>query len=209
MRPFNRLKKKSLAVFTIVLLASILITAFAYRIASSAQKPPTATPSQAAHATAPTTIIPTATPTMKPIPTETPTPIPTVAPITDPGSVLGIDSDAQRTFPNIPWVRLGYPTCGFGNLTGSVLKNTIQNFHNQGYRVLVITCQSQDLYNMQPLNDIAQSGADAVQCGNEEMKIDRLTSYVPPANFAKYFDLCQHAIHAVQPNATVILGALD
>ena len=94
-----------------------------------------------------------------------------------------------------------------------MLFRSVRDYHHRGYHVLLITCQPAAsgplLYNTQQLDDVAQSGADAVQCGNEEMKMNYFTTYVPPTNFARYFDLCARAVHAVQPNVPVLLGALD
>ena len=41
------------------------------------------------------------------------------------------------------------------------------------------------------------------------MKNSLDTRYITPQNFAKYFDLCQGAIHKVNSNVPVILGSLD
>ena len=65
------------------------------------------------------------------------------------------------------------------------------------------------LFDMKILNDVAQGAADAVQCGNEEMKSGRYNRGVPPAIFAKFFDLCQQAVHAVRPEIPVIIGSND
>ena len=130
----------------------------------------------------------------------------------DPGSILGIDSNPGISLPGIPWVRLGYPTCGHGNLTGDLLKDTISNYHRQGIRVMLTICQQStgpELFDMKPLNDAAQGGADAVQCGNEEMKNALETRYITPEHFARYFDLCQGAMHKVNPTIPVILGSMD
>ena len=59
------------------------------------------------------------------------------------------------------------------------------------------------------MNDAAQGGADAVQCGNEQMKAGRYNSYIPPAIFARFFYLCQRAIHLVRPEVPAIIGATD
>jgi hypothetical protein len=86
------------------------------------------------------------------------------------------------------------------------------NYHRQGVRVLLTICQQSSgpsLFDTKPLNDAAHGGADAVQCGNEEMKNSLDTRYITPQNFAKYFDLCQGAIHKVNSNVPVILGSLD
>ena len=111
-------------------------------------------------------------------------------------------------------MRLGYPTCGWGNLRGDVLKKTVENYHIQGVRVLLTVCQRKDdnsLYDTKPLNDTAQGNADAVQCGNEEMKYDPSVAflYIPPDHFARFFDLCERAVHAVRSDIPVLLGSLD
>jgi hypothetical protein len=60
-------------------------------------------------------------------------------------------------------------------------------------------------------NDIAQAHPDAVQCGNEEMKQDASVSflYMPPDQFARFYDLCERAIHAVNPQTPTLVGSLD
>ena len=124
-------------------------------------------------------------------------------------TILGIQGYPGISYPGIPWVRLSYPTCGSG-LTGQTLKNTIQSYHNQGVYVMLTYCQTRDsLFDTNRLNDAAQGGADAVQCGNEQMKQSTATTYVTPENFAKFFDLCQNAMHAVRPGIPIILGAMD
>ncbi len=132
----------------------------------------------------------------------------------DPAKILGVQSDPQTNFPGIGWVRLGYPSCGWGNLRGSVLRSTVAHYHTQGIRVLLTVCQGADnnsLYDPAPLQDAAQGGADAVQCGNEEMKQDASVSflYIPPAHFARFYALCEQAVHAVRPGVPVLLGSLD
>ena len=131
-----------------------------------------------------------------------------------PETVLGIQGDAHISYPGIPWVRLSYPTCGSSPTTGTVgqmLKSTIQSYNNQGVRVMLTYCQtgSASLFDTNRLNDAALGGADAVQCGNEQMKQSTATTYVTPENFAKFFDLCQNAMHAVRPGIPIILGAMD
>ena len=81
-----------------------------------------------------------------------------------------------------------------------------------GVRVLLSVCQwapDTRLYNTSMLNDAAQGGADAVQCVNEQMKYGPNNMYVDPAIFAKFFDLCQRAMHAVRPEIPVIIGSMD
>ncbi|OLD80462.1 MAG: hypothetical protein AUG54_05230 [Ktedonobacter sp. 13_1_20CM_4_53_7] len=65
------------------------------------------------------------------------------------------------------------------------------------------------IYDTGRMNDAAQAGADAVQCGNEQMKQGPFNSYVPPAVFAKFYDLCQKAMHAVRPEIPIIIGSND
>ena len=62
-----------------------------------------------------------------------------------PETVLGIAGDPHLSFPGIPWVRLGYPTCGSGPVNGRVgqmVKSTIQGYHSQGVHVMLTYCQS-------------------------------------------------------------------
>ena len=130
-----------------------------------------------------------------------------------PGTVLGIQGDAAtfNSFPGIPWVRLSYPTCVASSLSGQVLKDTISTYHAQGMHVMLTYCQTNaaSLFDTNRLNDMAQGGADAVQCGNEQMKQSVTTLYVAPDRFARFFDLCQSAMHAVRPGIPIILGAMD
>jgi hypothetical protein len=141
------------------------------------------------------------------------TPVATPSVAFRPGTVLGIQGDATTysSYPGIAWVRLSYPTCIASDLSGQVLKNTINTYHTQGMHVLLTYCQTNgaNLFDMNRLNDVAQAGADAVQCGNEQMKQSATTLYVTPDRFARFFDLCQGAIHAQRPAIPVILGAMD
>ncbi len=132
--------------------------------------------------------------------------------VTSSVSVLGIMADKQQPFVGISWVRLGYATCFDQSMKGTQLKATIAQFHSQGVRVLLSLCQwatDSQLFNTSILHDAAQGGADAVQCGNEQMKSGPYNRYVPPVIFAKFFDMCQQAMHAVRPGIPIILGALD
>ena len=136
-------------------------------------------------------------------------------PVQDPSAILGVDANnPSNNYPGIPWVRLGYISCGSGNLQGQTLRNIIQNYHEQNIRVLLTYCQRGDnasLYDTAPLEDIATANADAVQCGNEEMKQDASVSflYVQPDHFARFYDLCERAVHAVRSDIPVLLGSLD
>jgi hypothetical protein len=176
-----------------------LIATFAYRIATTAILAPTATKTIK-------TPIPK-TPITEPIspPERTPTSMPS-------GPVLGVESNLTTMYSGIPWVRFGYRTCVANKLTSDALKTAIANEHSLGVRVLITTCQTNgsSLFNSKTLQDVADSGADAVQCGNEQMKYDPgNTTYVPPAAFARYFDLCKSSMHAVRPDMPVLLGSLD
>jgi len=202
MNLWNHGKRKYLIITVIVLVCSTLVATFAYRTATTAKVLPTTT----TIAKTPTIgITSTIQPTYPPTSTPTPTPLPL-------GSVQGIESNLLTTFSGIPWVRFGYPTCGVNKLVGDALRTAIANEHSQGVSVLIATCQTKgaSLYDTKTLQDVAVSGANAVQCGNEQMKYDPgNTSYVPPADFARYFDLCEHTMHAVRPDMPVLLGSLD
>ena len=181
-------KKRKFLLIAAVMMSSMLMGVFGFQSSFLRQNP---TPVQAAGTQAAKTPAPKAL---------------------DPGSVLGINSSPGTSLPGIPWVRLSYTTCGNSELKGSVLHNTIANYHKQGVRVLLTICQQSSgpsLFDMKPLNDAAQGGADAVQCGNEEMKNSPETRYITPQNFARYFDLCEEAMHKVNPGMPVILGSLD
>ncbi len=200
-------KKVFIVVALLVILA--LVGVLIYRNSSLHGSPASVT-----HVKPKPTATPTPSPTPTPTPSPTPTPIPTLPVVSNPGHILGIEGDPGINYAGIPWVRLGYPTCGWGNLRGSTLKKTIDKYHAQGIRVLLTVCQGRNdasLYNTQPLNDAAQGGADAVQCGNEEMKLDPSVAflYIPPENFARFYDLCEHAMHAVRSDIPVLLGSLD
>ncbi|GAC1355426.1 MAG: hypothetical protein NVS4B11_28520 [Ktedonobacteraceae bacterium] len=167
-------------------------------------------------ATSSPTFTPTPSSTPSAIPTKlpTPTPVPIVTlPTVSPSQVRGVDGSADTSYPGIPWRRVGYPTCGWGNLTGKVLFDTIQNYHKQGVRVLLTVCQgpNNNVYDPRQLADAAQGRPDAVQCGNEEMKYDPSVAflYVQPQNFARFYDACEHAMHAVRSDIPVLLGSLD
>jgi len=196
---WNNTKSKFLIIALVVLVFSTLVAVFAYRAATTVNVKPTLT------ATTPAKT-PFTTPSIGITPT--PTPTPARLPL---GPVLGVESNLLTSYSDIPWVRFGYPTCGTNTLSGSALKNWIAIRHSQRVRILITTCQSNgpSLYDTTTLQDVAESGADAVQCGNEQIKPGQFTTYVPPANFAKYFDLCESIIHAIYPNMPVLLGSLD
>jgi hypothetical protein len=131
-----------------------------------------------------------------------------------PGDVRGVEGNPGTSYPGISWIRLGYPSCGWGDLRGTKLIKAIENYHKQGIRVLLTVCQAPNdarLFDSRPLKDAAQGKADAVQCGNEQMKQDPAVPflYIPPARFAKFYDLCERAMHDVRPEIPVLLGSLD
>src|SRR5229473_1478349 len=138
----------------------------------------------------------------------TPSPLSTSS--LNPGSVLGIDSGPPSLYPGISWSRVNYTTCGAPQMAGSSLKSTIQLDHLQGVHALLLLCQQPgNLLNMQVINDVASAGADAVECGNEQMKHNAYSTFVPPADFARFFDLCERAVHAANPGIPVLLGSVD
>ncbi len=205
-------KRKYLLRASLVVVVSLVVVTLTYHLATpqAAKNPPKKQLSVTAVASSPTSVISSPTTTSTPVGI---TPTPTLLPAPNPANVLGIDSNPGQYFAGISWIRLGYPSCGFGDLNGAHLHSTMQNYHNLGLQVLLIVCQpgssGSSLLNPQLFADIAQSGADAIQCGNEEMKQNALTTYVAPPDFARFFDMCTRAVHAVQPNTPVILGALD
>lgn len=198
----SRVLKKPLSiVFVVVLIGAVLLTILSYQLVVRSHTQALATP-------IPT---PKPTPTVIPSPTPTSTPSPTLLPTQDPSQILGVDG---TSFNGISWIRLGYPSCGWGNLRGDVLKSTVESYHQRGIRVLLTVCQGPNdsrLYNLDALNDAAHGNADAVQCGNEEMKLDPAVAflYIPPENFARFYDYCEKAMHAVRPDIPVLLGSLD
>lgn len=209
MNLLNLLKKPSIVLFIIVLIGCIVFSILAYRttiIGGRLQPTPAAQT---------TTNRASPTPALKSTPTSTALQGLTVLPVQSPSSVLGVDANNPAySYPGVPWVRLGYTSCGSGDLQGATLRNVIQQYHSQGIRVLLTYCQrgnNSGLFNMAPLNDIAHANADAVQCGNEEMKQDASVSflYIPPDRFARFYDLCERAVHTVRSNIPVLLGSLD
>lgn len=198
----KNLKGQLLILLAATVVSAVLLTACQL---GTGQQAKTATP----------TPKPTPTPTIPPTPTPTPTPtpIPTLPPVQDPGTILGVNGAPTTPFPNIPWIRISYPNCVAGPFKGNVLKTTIQQYHSQGIRVLLIVCQGTSgpkLFDTTPLNDAARGGADAVQCGNEQMKYNPpATIYISPDRFAKFYDLCERAMRAVNPAIPVLMGSLD
>lgn len=214
MRSGKKVSRKSVIVGTMVLFPSLFVILFAYRLAVPTQTP--ATPTATAVLSVPQkqpTIFYSPQPTIPRRPPVLPSPMPTPNPVPNPASVLGVDVDPGTYLSGISWIRLAYPTCGWGNLRGSALRSTIAQYHAKGIHVLLLICQSArsgpKLLNNALFQDVAQSYPDAVQCGNEEMKQNALTEYITPDNFARFYDLCAKAVHALQPHAPVLIGALD
>ena len=199
MNPLKDIKTSAMIVFVVVLLGSFFLATLSYHLLVTTTPTVTAATSTVPVATTPPVVV-TTTSTAN-----YPPPVP-------PASVLGIVADAQTAFESIPWVRLGYYTCGTNNVQGDVLKKTVESYHRQGVRVLLSVCQwatDTGLFDTTILNDAAQGGSDAVQCGNEEMKSGAFNRYITPQNFARFFDLCERVMHAVRPEIPIILGALD
>ena len=200
---FNILKRPMVIIFVVMLVCTLLLVTLSYRLV--AQPLP-----QVRAVAGP----PVATVTVGSTSTATSTSSATLLPAQEPAKILGLDGDIGTGYAGIPWVRLSYPSCGWGNLSGDVLKKTIETYHKAGIRVLLTICQGPDdarLYDTKRLNDVAQGQADAVQCGNEEMKLDPAVAflYIPPENFARFYDLCERAVHTVRPDIPVLLGSLD
>ncbi|HTI12941.1 MAG TPA: hypothetical protein VL461_00010 [Dictyobacter sp.] len=199
------LRKPSSVVAIVSAILCILLAVLSYRLVLGSPGHTLPDPPQSA----------SVSPTQKATPTiaVSPTVAPIVLPVQDPSKVLGIAGDVNTNYAGIPWVRIGYPTCGWGNLKGQVLQQTIQKYHKQGIRVLLTVCQPdpKNLFNASLMQDAARGNADAVQCGNEEMKQDASVSflYVSPNNFARFYDMCASAVHQVRAATPVLLGSLD
>jgi len=198
--PLTNIRRSSLIVFVVVLIGSFFLAAFSYHLLSTTR--------QTGTSSTPIPTLPINTPSV----TGTVSGTPTYPPGVSPSQVLGTVADEQKPLVGIPWVRVSYATC-FGNvMKGDLLKSTVAQFHSQGVRVMLSLCQwatDARLFDPSILNDMAQAGADAVQCGNEQMKFGPYNRGVPPAIFAKFFDLCQQAAHAVRPDIPVIIGSND
>ncbi len=202
------IKRPSGIILAVVLIASIILVVFSYRLAI--QGPQHNTTSAAPKVVKKKTSTPTPTPIQTPTPSPTPTQI--VLPPQNPADILGVEGNSYSTYTDIPWIRLGHTTCGWANPPGS-LKDIIQTYHSKGTRVLLTVCQSDndDAANTNVFNEVAQAYPDAVQCGNEQMKQDSSVSflYMQPDKFAKFYDSCEHTVHSVRPDIPVLVGSLD
>ena len=205
-------QRRPMITFTLVVIVSLLLAVLAYQVTvltwtrAALQTHPTSI----ANATPTTSLantIPTAVPTSNPPLSSITSPV--LAPDVNPASVLGIDAGPPSLYPGIHWTRISYATCG-SSPTGNALRQTIQFDHLQGVHVLLLFCQQASrLFNMGPINDVAQSGADAIECGNEQMKHNAYATFVQPADFARFFDLCERTVHAANPSIPVLLGSVD
>ncbi len=202
MNPLRNIKTSFLVVFALVLIGSFALAALSYNLLLNTQE------AQMKNAVATLAPPPSSPGTQS---TMTGTATSGYPPAVAPSQVLGVVADTQTPFQGILWVRVSYATC-VGSSRGAALKNTIAQFHRQGVRVMLSLCQwatDSRLFDSSIMKDAAQGGADAVQCGNEQMKTGQYNRYVPPNIFAKFFDLCGQAMHAVRPGIPIILGSLD
>ncbi len=192
MRTLNTLQKIILTILAVLLVVCIVSGIFLYQVATTI-----ATGSEAV-SQGPLSSTPMAVAT------------PSTNTMLDPSSVLGIDSGPPSSYPGIAWTRVSYQTCG-GKANGTNVKSIIRHIHAQGAHVLLLLCQSpgKHLLDITHINEVAQSGADAVACGNEEMKHNTYATYVAPADFARFFDLCERTVHTAHPGIPVLLGSLD
>nr|BBH94633.1 hypothetical protein KTA_28320 [Thermogemmatispora argillosa] len=206
----STLKRSTLLLSVAIMLSSVALTALAYRVALAGIEGKDATPTPVPMAQQPT---PTPTPAPTLTATPTPTPTPTPSPTRNPATILGVEGRIAAAAGGISWVRLGAHSCGAAGLQGTALKQAIASMHAAGFHVLLTLCQPSAgpprLYDPNIIQDAASAGADAVQCGNEQMKLDAWTTYVTPERFARFYDLCAQAVHTYDPGAKVILGSVD
>src|SRR5882757_6175824 len=161
MRPLNTPNKKRYAIFALLAVLLVVLSVVAYQLVLASKN--TSKPQVVVHKP---TSIPTPSPTPSPTPKPTPTPFPVLPIVQDTRQIMGVEGDATSSYAGIPWVRLAYPTCGSGHLSGNTLKQTVAHFHTRGIRVLLTVCQGPNdsrLYKAGQLTDAAQGHADAVQ----------------------------------------------
>src|SRR5579875_1471242 len=107
----SQLKKPTSVVSIIVALVCILFSVLAYRLIIMGGYIPTS-PNAAPPSSSNLKI------------TVTPNPSLIKLPVQDPSAILGVDANnPSDNYPGIPWVRLGYISCGSGNLQGQTLRN--------------------------------------------------------------------------------------
>jgi hypothetical protein len=196
----SNLNRRSIVLITIVVVACLVLSTLSIRQMLAIVN------AQSANVDQPTpapTVAPTVAPTSL-TSNATVTPTPTPAPVLHNGPIMGVNGDPRYKFNGIYWIRLSYLSCGVGNLKGSQLTNTIRNYHQQGIHILLIICGPLNSGNDSALKEVAHSGADAIQCGNEQMK------YGPDAaTFAGFYNACESNAHAVRPGIPVLMGSLD
>lgn len=187
-----------------MLVTSILVATLAYwgiaivqnvpaRSVRLARHRPVFTPKWTSSTPSPTIIVP---------------PLPTI----DTSTVLGINGREQLA--GISWERISYSTCGSDGLSGATLQNAVNADRSNGTRILLLFCQGAtsgpQLLDFQQFEDAAQAGADAVQCGDQQMRQgNQPDTYVVPIDFARFYDLCAAAVHKTQPNVPVLVGSLN
>lgn len=211
-RVLNMLKRPAGAALAIILVLTIVLTVFSYRLATQGQ--PIAR--QASPVVRKPTPTPTPTPTIAPTATRIAIPTPIVLPQQDPSNALGVDVGTTYTtkYAGLKWVRISYPSCGNGNLRGQELINVVQSYHRKNIRVLLTACQNNAMSDTEittMFKEISRGHPDAVQCGNEEMKQDASVAwlYMTPDRFAKFYDICATQVHALNPKVPAIIGSLD
>lgn len=194
---YKKIKPVYLVVLAVLLVASIVVALFVtHQTPAQTANRPRATP----------TLVPTAT---RAIPTATSVPL---LPVVNTASVRGLDTDHLQ-LSGISWVRVSYRTCNANSPTGTELPRIVADDHRHGLHVLLLLCQGAPsgsaLFDPRQFNDLQQANADAVECGNEQMKHNTFTTFVSPTDFARFYDLCASAVHKVQPNVPVLMGSLD
>ena len=201
---FDQSRGHSLIRVAAMLLASILVAALAYWGIAIVQNAPARSIRLIRHRATPTPVhtLSVFTPTIVAPPLST----------VDTTTVLGVSGRMQ--FAGISWESIAYATCGSDGLSGTALQNAVNADHSSGAHVLLLLCQGANsgpqLFAAQQFDDVAQAGADAVQCGDQQMRQgNQPATSVVPADFAHFYDLCASAVHKIQPNVPALLGSLD
>src|SRR5436309_12808112 len=115
MNTLKNIKVLAMIMFVVVLLGSFLLAALSYHLLVITTPGATTATNATPVATVPS-VVSTTTGTAN-----YPPPVP-------PASILGIVADAHPLL-DIPWIRLGYFSCGTNNVQGSVLKKTVESYH--------------------------------------------------------------------------------
>jgi hypothetical protein len=205
MMSLRNIKRSTLLIAALVIVSSLALGGLAYRLALPTNSAGDRRPSPGVATQSPVT----PSVALTPGPTVTPTPLPTA----NPATIRGIDGQNAAAMAGISWVRFGARSCGPAGLQGEALRTSIRSMHAMGIHVLLTLCQPgagpPQLYDQTIIQDAASAGADAVQCGNEQMKQSTMTLYVTPERFARFYDLCAQAVQTLDPGAKVILGSID